>query len=104
MDIGPRLLHDTPHTVIASAHHRGEKGMRFAIERFLGSPQEARQALAARGTAYVALCPDSNELVRFRSASPHGFLAQLADGRQFGWLEPLPVPAESNLKVWRIAP
>jgi hypothetical protein len=103
MDIGPRLLHDTPHTVIASAHHRGERGMRFAIERFLGSPEQARRALAERGTAYVALCPDSNELARFRAASPQGFLAQLADGGRFGWLEPLPVPPASNLKVWRIA-
>ena len=103
MDIGPRLLHDTPHTVIASAHHRGEKGMHFAIATFLGTPEAAHTALTQRGTAYVALCPDSNELIRFREAAPHGFVAQLADGNRFDWLEPLPVPADSNLKVWRIA-
>jgi len=104
MDIGPRLLHDTPHTVIASAHHRGERGMHFVIATFLGSAEGAHAALAQRGTAYVALCPDSNELARFRAAAPNGVLAQLADGRRFDWLAPLPVPAASNLKVWRIAP
>lgn len=104
MDIGPRLLLDTPHTVIASAHHRGEAGMRFAIELFLGSPETARAALVERGTAYLALCPDSNELARFRSAAPHGFLARLADGQKVDWLQPLRVPPGSNLKVWRIAP
>jgi len=103
MDIGPRLLLDSPHTVIASAHHRGENGMHLAIELFLGEPQGARAALAERGTAYLALCPGSNEVARFRSAAPNGFLAQLADGRRFAWLEPLPVPG-SNLQVWRIRP
>ena len=101
MDIGPRLLLDTPHTVVASAHHRGEKGMRFAIETFLGTPETARAALAERGTAYVALCADSNEIARFRSAAPAGFAAQLADGQAFGWLEP--VRTGSNLQLWRIA-
>jgi hypothetical protein len=104
MDIGPRLLLETPHTVIASAHHRGEAGMHFAIARFLGSPERARTALLERGTAYVALCPDSGEIARFRSASPHGFLARLADGERFDWLEPLPVPPGSNLAAWRIVP
>ena len=102
MDIGPRLLLDTPHTVVASAHHRGEAGMRLAIELFLGAPERARTALAARGTAYLALCPDSNEAARFRSAAPEGFLARLADGEAFDWLQPLAVPASSNLRVWRI--
>jgi hypothetical protein len=104
LDIGPRLLLDTPHTVIASAHHRGEVGMRLAIELFLGSPEAARKAVTERGTAYVALCPNSSEIARFRSAAPAGFLTRLADGQSFDWLEPLPVPAGSNLKVWRIAP
>ena len=102
MDIGPRLLLDTPHSVIASAHHRGEKGMRFAIELFLGDPERAHQALARRGTAYVALCPDSSEVARFRSAAPDGLLARLADGEKFEWLRPLPVPEDSNLKAWRV--
>ena len=104
MDIGPRLLLETPHNVIASAHHRGANGMRFVIGLFLGTPEEAREMLARRQTAYLAVCPDSNEIARFRSAAPDGFLAQLADGQVFDWLEPLPVPADSNLKVWRIAP
>jgi len=102
MDIGPRLLLESQHTVIASAHHRGEQGMRLAIELFLGAPENARAALAGRGTAYLALCPGSNEAARFRSAAPEGFLARLEDGERFDWLEPLPVTPGSNLKVWRI--
>ena len=68
----------------------------------VGAPERARTALAARGTAYLALCPDSNEAARFRSAAPEGFLARLADGEAFDWLQPLAVPASSNLRVWRI--
>jgi hypothetical protein len=102
IDIGPQLLLETKHTVIASAHHRGERGMHFAIALFLGSPERARTALAQRGTAYLAVCPDSSEIARFRSASPNGFLARLADGQRFDWLEP--VPTGTNLNLWRIAP
>jgi hypothetical protein len=104
MDIGPRLLLDTPHSVIASAHHRGEAGMLFVIRLFLGAPEDARDRLAMRRTAYLAVCPDSNEIARFRSAAPDGFAARLAEGQSFEWLQPLPVPASSNLKVWRIEP
>ena len=103
LDLGPRLLIDSPHTVIASAHHRGQPGMRFAIEVFLGSPKAGHEALASRGTAYVALCPGISEVAHFVAAAPDGLLAQLAAGREFAWLEPLPVPAGSNLKVWRIS-
>ena len=70
-------------------------------ETFLGTPETARATLAERGTAYVALCADSNEIARFRSAAPAGFAAQLADGQAFGWLEP--VRTGSNLQLWRIA-
>ncbi len=103
LDIGPRLLYHSPHTVVASAHHRGQRGIRQAIELFTGPTDEARQVLERRGTAYAALCPDIHEVAALSAAAPNGLLADLASGRAPDWLEPLPVPPESNLKVWKVA-
>jgi hypothetical protein len=38
----------------------------------------------------------------YRGRSPHGFYAQLAHGGTWPWLEPLTLPANSPLRLWRI--
>ncbi|NVE95278.1 hypothetical protein [Altererythrobacter lutimaris] len=102
LDIGPRLLLDTPHSVIATGHHRGAEGMRTVIEVAMGDEHSARQILAERGTAYVALCPDLAEPNVYISASPDGFMAQLRDNEAPQWLEPIALEGETSLKVWRV--
>jgi hypothetical protein len=101
-DIGPELLLETGHTVVATSHHRGAEAMRTTIAAFLGRPEAARAALTARGTRYVALCPGLAEPARYRAAAPDGFMARLLEGRAPAWLEPVPVPGDGGLAVWRI--
>ncbi|MBD3730086.1 MAG: hypothetical protein IE933_10305 [Sphingomonadales bacterium] len=102
LDIGPRILYVTDHRVIATGHHRGQRGMKEAIEIFTGSTEAAHARLAARGTAYVALCPDLVEPARYAQAAPHGFMADLLNGREPAWLEPVKVPGGSNFRIWKI--
>lgn len=101
-DIGPQLLLETGHSVVATSHHRGADAMRTTIAAFLGSPGAARAALETRGTRYIALCPGLAEPARYRSAARNGFMALLLDGRAPAWLEPVPVPDGSGLEIWRI--
>ncbi|MXO75306.1 hypothetical protein GRI40_08780 [Altererythrobacter aerius] len=103
IDLGPQLLYETQHTVVASGHHRGAASMKTVISTFLGSEAEARDTLRARGTRYVAICPDLNEPMMYEQDAPRGFMASLLRGRAPRWLEPVPVPQGSALKVWRIA-
>ena len=102
LDIGPQLIYETPHSVVATGHHRGQAAMRTVIETFTGSPEAARAALAARGTSYVALCPDLVEPSRYQDAAPDGFMAGLLAGRAPDWLEPVQVRGDGSLEVWRI--
>lgn len=102
LDISPRLLLETPHSVIATGHHRGEKSMVFVIETALGSSEAARAALQKRGTAYVALCPDLNEAMLYAVAEPEGFAAELIAGDAPDWLEPIASDIEVGLKAWRV--
>jgi hypothetical protein len=104
LDIGPALLLDTPHGVVATGHHRGGPAMREVIDAFTGSPQTARTIVERRGIAYVALCPDLNESATYYRAAPNGLAARLRDGKAPDWLEPVAMPAGVGFKIWRVVP
>ena len=104
MDIAPELLLVSDHTVLATGHHRGDAAMKVLIETALGSPEDARETLTTRGTAYVAMCPSLNEPRTYAQMAPQGFAAQLADGQEPHWLEPVTMPEEAGLKLWRVRP
>ncbi|ALE17702.1 hypothetical protein AMC99_02427 [Altererythrobacter epoxidivorans] len=103
LDIGPQLLLWSGHDVIATGHHRGQKGMKFVIETALGSSEAAKAALAARGTRYVALCPGLLEAGLYAAKAPQGFAARLVSDDVPEWLEPVAVEDASGLKLYRIA-
>ncbi|MCB2088631.1 MAG: hypothetical protein KDD98_07380, partial [Sphingomonadaceae bacterium] len=102
LDIGPRLLYETEHGVIATGHHRGNRGMKWVIETFTGSTQDAHHRLAERKTSYLALCPDLVEPARYVQAAPEGFMADLLASKEPGWLEPVAVEGDSNFRIWKI--
>jgi hypothetical protein len=102
LDIGPSLLSVTDDTVVATGHHRGQRPMHTVIATFLGTPEAAHATFAARGTAYLVLCPDLAEPARYVDAAPGGFMAQLLEGRAPQWLEPVAAPGAGNLEIWRV--
>lgn len=104
IDIGPQLLYETDHSVIATAHHRGDSGMRAVIEVFTGSADAAHATALARGSRYLALCPNLAEPYNYAVAAPEGFMAQLLEGEEPDWLEPVAIPGEGSMKIWRIMP
>lgn len=102
LDIAPEILLVSDHTVIATGHHRGHRGMKVLIETAIGSSQEAKATLASRGTAYVAMCPSLYEARTYTSIKPDGFVPELAKGNVPQWLEPVHMPQDVGLKVWRV--
>ncbi|MGN6357770.1 MAG: hypothetical protein ACTHLU_09860 [Novosphingobium sp.] len=102
LDIGPAILVDTPHRVVATGHHRAGKAMREVIDAFTGPLDEAHRIVSRRGIAYVALCPDLNEPATYYRAAPGGLAAKLRDGNTPDWLMPVPMPAGVAFKVWRV--
>ncbi|MGD9980846.1 MAG: hypothetical protein AB7H66_05385 [Hyphomonadaceae bacterium] len=103
IDIGPRMIVHTPHSVIATGHHRNHAAMRQVIAAFTGPPEAARQHIAARGADYVVLCPDAPEVRNYVEYAPEGFAGQLVSGRAPGWLRPLDItPEGSGLLVFAV--
>lgn len=102
LDTGPQLLYDTQHSVIATGHHRVSPGMRVVIQTFTGSADAAHRTALERGSLYLAVCPGLADAHNYRTAASGGFMAQLTEGDVPGWLEPVAIPGEGSMKIWRI--
>jgi hypothetical protein len=100
-DMGPMILAQTPHSVLASSHHRNERAMHDHIEIFRSAPNAAHRLIKARDIDYLAACPQEAELGFYAKKDPKGLWAQISKGNVPDWLEPMPDVGE-GIKVWRI--
>lgn len=103
LDIAPKLLLVSHHSVPATSHHRGNAGMRTVIAAALGSSEAARDTLKARGSLYMALCPGLAEPRNYAHSAPGGFADDLLQGRAPNWLEPIETAPGTSFKLWRVA-
>ena len=105
LDLGPILLLETRGTVIATAHHRGDKAIRAQIDIMEAQPGTARRLLAERGTAWVAACRAHYELFDHGQYAPGSLAARLRAGAAPEWLEPVVAPVDAGTPaLWRIRP
>nr|WP_246385606.1 hypothetical protein [Novosphingobium hassiacum] len=102
LDLGPSILVNTPHTVVATAHHRASAAMRDLIVAFLGPDQGAHAIMRRRGATLVVICANGNEAGVYRHLAPNGFMAHLAAGKAPTWLEPVALAPQSGISVWRM--
>lgn len=102
IDLGPDLLVQTRHRVIATAHHRNAAGITAVIEGFVAPPVRAHGVIGRTSAAYVLSCDGLNEMRLYARADRAGLAAQLARGQVPAWLEPVPV--KPPLRLYRIRP
>lgn len=104
LDIGPAILINTPHSVIATAHHRNAAGIALVIKGFMAHPSEARDIIGGlrggRGVDYVVTCDTLNEFRYYVKFDSRSLAAQLSKGRHPDWLRP--VPSTGPLKIYRV--
>lgn len=100
-DMGPMILAQTPHKVLASSHHRNEAAMRDHIQIFRSAPDASRSLLQSRSIDFLAVCEREAELGFYEKKDPNGLWAQVKKGNIPSWLEPLPDRGE-GIKVWRV--
>lgn len=104
LDIGPHLLQRTPHSVVATGHHRNNKAMAATIGSFVGSTSLAEARIRSTGAQMIVLCPTAAEFSNFRDAPGTGFADDLGDGRIPAWLVPVPLGEGAHLKAYRLRP
>ena len=102
VDLGPRLITVTHHKAIAGPYHRNGDAILDVHHAFGGSPDNARAIIKRHGATLLMTCPNMSESTVYRARSPKGFYSQLATGAKFDWLEPVAMPKDSPLVVWRV--
>ena len=100
-NLGPKILLTTPHSVLASSHHRNIAGMRSHILAFRSAPDDARRVLAQHGITHIAVCSDEPEMQNYQRTVPDGLYGQIAAGRAPEWIIPM-APRGDGIRVWRI--
>lgn len=103
VDLGPRLITVTHHSAIAGPYHRNEAAVLDIHKAFRGQPADALDVMKRHGATLLAICPDTSETTIYRAQAPKGFYMQLANGQVPAWLTPVPMPARSPWRVWRLA-
>jgi hypothetical protein len=101
-DLGPRLITLTHHSAIAGPYHRNGAAILDVQHAFSRSPDEARRIMKRHGATLLLLCPNMAESTIYRARNPGGFYDRMAHGQVPGWLTPLPLPANSPLRLFRI--
>ena len=102
VDLGPRLIVTTHHDAIAGPYHRNGPAILDVQHAFTRSPTEARAIMQRHKATLLLVCPNMAESTIYRSRAPDGFYGQLAKGKQFGWLTPMPIAKGSPLRLFRI--
>jgi hypothetical protein len=72
------------------------------MKAFRGNEAQARAIVAKYRSDYVLICPNMSTATIFRAEAPKGFYGQLSRGQVPGWLTPVPLPANSPFKMWRV--
>ncbi|MBN8815608.1 MAG: AcrB/AcrD/AcrF family protein [Sphingomonas sp.] len=102
VDLGPRIITISHHKAVAGPYHRNGEAILDVQHAFGRSPDEFRATAARHGANYLLVCPNMPESTIYRARNPGGFYDRLAKGEQFAFLEPLPLPKNSPLRLFRI--
>lgn len=102
VDLAPRVITVTHHNSIAGPYHRNGPAIADVMKAFRGSADQAQAIITRHRADYVLVCPDMSQATVFMAGAPKGFYAQLARGQVPAWLQPMPLPKDSPLRMWRV--
>ena len=102
IDIGPSILTDTGHSVIATGHHRNQAEIKAVMQAFMGDAALARSVVTRSRADLLLFCPDTAEMDVYIKVAPNGLAARLIKGDIPAWLRPLPHHGASPIRLYRI--
>lgn len=102
VDLAPRVITVTHHNSIAGPYHRNGEAIADVMKAFRGSEPQAHAIVRRYRADYLMTCPMMSQATIFAAAAPKGFYMQLERGQVPAWLQPVPLPKGSPLKLWRV--
>lgn len=103
-NMGAPLLRFTPHRTLSGPYHRDPDGMLTELHIGLAEPQQAEALLRNAKVTIVAFCKGDPQVELVSERAPKGLYAQLSAGDVPTYLEPIPAPANSDVKFFRVKP
>lgn len=101
LDVGPAILVNTDHSVVATGHHRNQRGILSVISGFTSSPDIAEGILRSTGSRFVAYCASLAEAKLYSKRFPHSLAAALSAGTPPAWLKPVDV-GTGGFRIYKI--
>jgi hypothetical protein len=102
VDLGPRLIAVTPHDAITGPYHRNSRQIIDVMHVWRGDADNAHRTALRYHVDYLLICPNLSESTVYRAEAPRGFYMQLIANKVPGWLQPVPLPANSPYRMWRV--
>jgi hypothetical protein len=102
VDYGPRLIVLTHHNTVAAPYHRNSEQIVDVLNFWRGSEHQAHSIATKYRANYVLSCPNNMAESVFEFEEPDGFSQQLQRQQVPTWLAPLPLPASSPFKMWKV--
>ena len=101
IDLGPKILFQTTHRVLAAPYHRNNAGNLDAYHLLTAATdEEARTIVDRRAVDYMLLCPGSRETKDY--AGSGNFTARLTAGTVPDWLQPVTFPDEPKALLYTV--
>jgi hypothetical protein len=104
VNLGPYLVALTHLDVLAAPYHRLDHAIIEADRILHTSPQEAERRLHAMGARYVITCKGLDSTTTPGGVPKDALQTLLFAGKPPGFLTPVPLDAQTPLKVWRVKP
>lgn len=102
IDIGPALLANSRHSVIATGHHRNNAAIHRVLAAFMADPDRAEPLVRGSGAKLLVACRDLSDFRYLRKTAPNGLAAALYKGAAPRWLVPAPELGTKELLVYRL--
>jgi hypothetical protein len=102
IDAASYIVAFTPHSVIATGHHRNSHAMAKVILGFSQNAAQARPIVLGTKATYLAYCPHWTDIDRYARQRRDALVNDLDRNRLPNWLRPIPMPVGETIRVYRI--
>jgi hypothetical protein len=103
-DVGVSILRFTESRILSAPYHRNQGGMLTEMHIGLAPPRDAEAFLRGTGVSILAFCADNPQTRQIAKIKPDGLYAQLEKGNVPAYLQALPTPAGSPIRLFRYVP
>ena len=101
-NLGAHLLLETHHSVLAANYHRNQRGLLLALDILNTDQAIARRRAKANKVRYLLHCPGLIDSRSDGKIAADALVTKLDGDDVPFWLEPVPLNAESPLKLYRL--